>query len=210
MPSDQIPTKQYAHQLRKHDLPSIAWLRANFFYNAETGVVKNKRGPVGHKKRGYEAITISWEGYKVEIKTHRLAFALMQSRWPHLINHKDGNKTNNSWTNLEETTNAKNGQSFRNQIYKITERTTERKNGKLYKSWHVMGKSKTVTFNTYCAAWKFLQAMNAWREAERVGEAPTRRTEWKAAQGPQPAQQKMQCRQQQNAHASPQIELPLS
>ena len=42
---------------------------------------------------------------------HRVAFALMTGRWPEVIDHIDGNKSNNCWSNLREVTRSQNMQN---------------------------------------------------------------------------------------------------
>jgi len=42
---------------------------------------------------------------------HRVAFAIMTGRWPEIIDHIDGNKSNNCWQNLREVTRTENMQN---------------------------------------------------------------------------------------------------
>lgn len=42
---------------------------------------------------------------------HRVAFALMAGRWPDIIDHIDGDKTNNRWENLREVSRMQNMQN---------------------------------------------------------------------------------------------------
>lgn len=59
---------------------------------------------------------------------HRVAFMLMTGRWPHHIDHIDGDATNNAWSNLREvdhSTNMKNR--------KLSSNNTSGKHGV---SWH--------------------------------------------------------------------------
>lgn len=43
---------------------------------------------------------------------HRVAFAIMIGRWPEVIDHIDGNKQNNCWSNLREVTRTQNMQNM--------------------------------------------------------------------------------------------------
>jgi hypothetical protein len=42
---------------------------------------------------------------------HRVAFAIMAGKWPKIIDHIDGDKSNNRWSNLREVTQAQNMQN---------------------------------------------------------------------------------------------------
>lgn len=87
-------------------------------YDPETGVfiwLKRTGGqckagaPAGYLTRdGYPAITLD---RRINL-AHHLAFLLMTGRWPEtLVDHIDGDRTNNRWSNLREVTCAVNSQN---------------------------------------------------------------------------------------------------
>ena len=60
------------------------------------------------KRDGYVSIQVN----KVAYKAHRLAWFYFYGIWPkEMIDHIDGNKTNNSISNLREATRSENGQN---------------------------------------------------------------------------------------------------
>lgn len=63
-------------------------------------------------KKGYVIIRYQGKGYKA----HRLAFLYMTGSWPpDLIDHEDGNKSNNRWKNLRVLDNQRNQENQSNQ-----------------------------------------------------------------------------------------------
>jgi len=75
------------------------WLRTNS-NRAQKGA---KAG--GCDKLGRRVVRINRRGYFA----HRLAWLWMTGEWPsEVIDHKDGNPSNNSWSNLREATQAQN------------------------------------------------------------------------------------------------------
>jgi hypothetical protein len=93
----------------------LADLRTFAKYNPETGcfICTRQRTPnapevgsvLGFKVRGnYLSLFVAGGSYPV----HRLAFLWMTGKWPTEIDHKDGNRQNNKWSNLSEGENVKN------------------------------------------------------------------------------------------------------
>lgn len=76
-----------------------------FNYNPNTGEITRRvsRGPkkagsiVGYKRNdGYIAVEINSCAYLI----HRLIWFMITQQWPSLIDHVDGDPTNNKWDNL--------------------------------------------------------------------------------------------------------------
>jgi hypothetical protein len=88
-------------------------------YNPDTGIFTNnftrcgraKKGDVaGHiQKRGYINIILDWRIYRA----HRLAFLYMTGSIPKVIDHKDGNPSNNIFSNLRSCTPSQNARNSR-------------------------------------------------------------------------------------------------
>ena len=104
-------------------LPSAKYLRECFTYDPETGVIRWERRPQRHfvnlqtckmwntryagkiagfiHKQGYREIPINHRHYK----SHRVIWKLMTSKEPPItIDHRDGDRANNSWSNLRAAT----------------------------------------------------------------------------------------------------------
>ena len=106
----QLTARPHCHQLRKHSLPPIEWLRERYSYDPETGAITGPRGKTVKSKvgNGYLRIAIAYNGRLVKLQQHRLAFALMQNRWPHLVDHINADRGDNRWCNLRESSNSEN------------------------------------------------------------------------------------------------------
>lgn len=89
-------------------------LRELLYYDQTTGIfswrVKRKSAFVGKAAGGANPkghILISVDGRKY--MAHRLAVLYMTDEWPKFqVDHRDCNKSNNSWSNLREATNGQN------------------------------------------------------------------------------------------------------
>lgn len=90
---------------------SQAKLLAMFSYDPDTGVVTSKRTgrPIGvENDRGYLVWNVNGKKYKL----HRLIWMMVSGSWPSgLVDHKDGDKKNNRWSNLRDATEAVNSQN---------------------------------------------------------------------------------------------------
>lgn len=103
----------------KKSKPSVNLVRELLSYDQESGEFKWIKKPsdkimVGQKAghlatHGYISITIG----KVHIYAHHIAWALMTGEWPKQIDHKDGNRANNSWNNLRKATTQQNAANKR-------------------------------------------------------------------------------------------------
>ena len=77
-------------------------------YDKETGVLYYRNGdsvPVSINPEGYQRVYIN----KAPIGVHRLAFFIVEGRWPKIVDHIDGNTGNNKWINLRESSVRENG-----------------------------------------------------------------------------------------------------
>lgn len=84
-------------------------------YNPKTGVFTWKQDRKGRAKQGSIAGAVHAKGYihimvdKERIAAHRLAWFYMTGKWPvYLIDHKSGDCTDNSFSNLREATAMQN------------------------------------------------------------------------------------------------------
>lgn len=99
-------------------LPSQFRLKQLLDYDAATGVFTwkvNRHGPAkagtraGTERQGYRHISVSG----VKQSEHRWAFLWMTGQIPSSIDHRDGEGTNNRWSNLREATHSENMVNFR-------------------------------------------------------------------------------------------------
>ena len=116
-------------------LPPLDYLRACFGYDPATGELRWKTRPLEHfvddvarrkwntrypgkiagaiSSGGYRAICLI--GYGPRYAKHRIIFKLMTGRDPVLeIDHIDGNRANDRWSNLREATRTQQGQNSAN------------------------------------------------------------------------------------------------
>lgn len=96
----------------KHDIET---LRRAFHYRPETGFIyEARRSRAGGRSFRRRVGWVTEQGYrkimhqKVKYREHRLAFALMEGRWPENIDHRNCVRADNRWENLREATGRDN------------------------------------------------------------------------------------------------------
>jgi len=92
-------------------------------YNAATGkftrIINSGNGKIGdtlgglHKRTGYIIVSVLGQ----QLRAHRLAYLYMEGYMPKNIDHINGDKTDNIWTNLRDVSASENS---RNQPTRIT------------------------------------------------------------------------------------------
>lgn len=88
----------------------IQTIMETLHYDQHSGEFSNNGGAiVGHTDSdGYTIISVSGGSYKA----HRLAFLFMMYRWPDgQVDHRDGIRSNNKWSNLRSSTHSQNQQN---------------------------------------------------------------------------------------------------
>lgn len=104
------------------DILRVDRVREILVYDRETGVFRYRvdrrrvrAGDVAGNKtpRGYVRIVIDGQ----RCQAHRLAWLYETGEWPTLmVDHKDGNTSNNAWTNLRQANAVQNGRNRRPKI----------------------------------------------------------------------------------------------
>ena len=99
-------------------LVPVEWLRTQFSYDPQTGLITNAEGrrlaklgaqPCYLIPRGYLALKVYYKGVRYTFLAHRLAYALHTGHHPtHEIDHLDHDRTNNRWENLRDATRSQN------------------------------------------------------------------------------------------------------
>lgn len=80
-----------------------------FQYDPLTGEFTRDGKPTGcvNKSSGYLLLSYNYKRYY----GHRVAFVCMGEPLPEQVDHKDGVRSNNAWTNLKPSTNIKNSKN---------------------------------------------------------------------------------------------------
>ena len=104
-------------------LPPLAELRARFDYDPETGLFTHQGKPRGYLyKSGY--VMLRW-GRARQLRANRVAWYLHTGKDPaeHIVEHKNGNRSDNSFRNLRLATNQENAFNRRMQSGAISKAT---------------------------------------------------------------------------------------
>lgn len=105
--------------IRRDDL-TADYVRSRLSYNPATGVLRWKRrtdgphwwngkhaGKIAGTPMGCGYISIGIDGH--QYLAHRLAFLIVEGRWPsHFIDHDEWDRSDNRWERIREATNAEN------------------------------------------------------------------------------------------------------
>lgn len=97
----------------------ISLLSEHLSYCKDTGIITWIKSTSCAINPGDRAGTLDSKGYislyfkNKKFKAHRVAFALTYGRWPNLIDHVNGIKTDNRISNLRECTHNENMQNSR-------------------------------------------------------------------------------------------------
>ena len=89
----------------------VRCLQQRYTYDAECGVVRNRRNHVvkGFDNGcGYFILNARVDGSRHEIQLHRLVWALVYGKFPKQIDHINGNPKDNRVENLREVTPSEN------------------------------------------------------------------------------------------------------
>lgn len=116
------------------ELPPVQFLRECYDYEPDTGLLRWKKRPVEHfsdaphaqgfnrqfagrragsyKDNGYLETRACFQGKPRLMLVHRVAWVLMTGEWPKGdIDHRNGIKDDNRWSNLRDVTRSVNGQN---------------------------------------------------------------------------------------------------
>jgi hypothetical protein len=90
-----------------------AYIKANWRYDPETGVITGTKGrPIGVRMRGYLIGTVHVGAGTITVSFGRVAWLMMTGKWPERqIDHRDGVRSNNRWVNLREASARENAQN---------------------------------------------------------------------------------------------------
>lgn len=97
----------------------ISVLREYLSYCPDSGIIHWLKSPTAVVKPGSIAGRVDSKGYislhfrRKKFKAHRVAFAIQYGRWPEVIDHINGIKTDNRLDNLRECTHEQNMQNSR-------------------------------------------------------------------------------------------------
>lgn len=123
-------------------------------YEADKGEIYNNKGKIISKKdtQGYIDIDKMCNGIKYRVRGHQLAYYLQTGIVPDVIDHIDGNPSNNIFTNLRNCSHAANAKN------KKAKGCWQKKNGKW--SSVIMVDYKRINLGTYSTENEATEAYN--------------------------------------------------
>ena len=105
-------------KVKTHGVDVYERAKERFDYNPLTGNIihiedtrRNKVGDIIGRLDSYGYLIVEAimdDGKRKQIRSHRLAFYIMEGHLPEQIDHVDGDRANNKWFNLRSCTNAEN------------------------------------------------------------------------------------------------------
>jgi len=142
--------KKYKH--KKEEI--IAYMNERFNIDFDKGTItrkfdckyskKSAGNDATHIHNGYKTIAVTINSYQKTYYAHRILWLLHYGKFPeNNIDHKDGNKLNNSITNLREATNFDNLQNKKQKSntgisgIRFTTAGKQSPDGYMSKPWHV-------------------------------------------------------------------------
>lgn len=134
------------------DLITAEEARQLFSYNPDTGQFCWKIWPRTGRPSGREVLTTNTQGYRIvrimgrQYRVHRVAWLMMHGKWPpELLDHANGNRTDNRLVNLREANRSEN-------------------NCNRVMSLNNTSGFKGVTWNKYAKKWRAqIKAERKWR-----------------------------------------------
>jgi hypothetical protein len=108
------------HTPKKPSQEMLDYLTANYTYDRDSGqVFNNKTGkpPLAVNINGYLRVTTSVNNKRKFMQAHHVVWFFEYGEWPtSCVDHIDGVKTNNHYTNLRLVTSRENAQAYRKSI----------------------------------------------------------------------------------------------
>ena len=96
--------------MKKEDI--VKYVRERYTYDAATGVIRHKgsdRAVKGRlRKNGYLYTCVGPKADRSDLALHRIVWILYYGKWPTLIDHINGDKTDNRIENLREVSQGDN------------------------------------------------------------------------------------------------------
>ena len=93
------------------------------YYASKDGIIKNKKGNVlkPFLHNNYHCVGLTINGAYKKVKVHRIIMLCFEPVIDYIylqVNHKDGNKLNNNFSNLEWCTAKENMNHYHNELKK--------------------------------------------------------------------------------------------